>query len=270
MKREKNFFELSVKGAKILTREEELDVCKRIKKGDILAEKELIMSSFRTVRQIAIRSLKKGIELDDLIQEGNLGLIHAAKNFDTAENVRFNTYAIFWVKQRIQRYYHSKVRMVRIPVGKETERHTIHSFTSQFFQDQGRNPTIEEIAVKTGKTVGAIKRLVLDTAPSFSLDAGINEQHGDMYGVYQDHRYCPEDFFCEQSEKIMIRNSLSCLTEREQEIVKMRFGFYDREYTLKEVGKKFDLSCEACRMIQGRAVDKIKQHFLALKKSGKI
>ncbi len=270
MKEDINFYDKALKKVKLLSREEEVEVCKRIKNGDLTAEKELLASSYRTVRQIAAKTQRQGVELDDLIQEGNLGLIHAAKNFDIAENVRFNTYAIFWIRQQIQRYYHNKVRLVRIPVGKEAEQNTIRSFASEFFQNKGRKPTIEEISTGTCLSVKTVKQLKIDTALVCSLDTEINEESGDMYQLLQDNRYCPESQFCKQSELQVVQKSLGCLTEREQEVVKMRFGFYDREYTLKEVGQKFEISCEACRQIQLRATEKIRRYILGLKKSGKI
>jgi RNA polymerase primary sigma factor len=256
-----NCYRKAVKKTKILTAEEEQKLCDRVMNGDEAAINLLIEGSLRTVWNIAIKYATVEVDVFDLIQEGNIGLIYAIKRFNPAEGVRFNTYATFWIRQKIQRYFHEKARIIRIPVYKEDISYKIKTFTEKFKEENARNPRINEIANGIGKSVSFVSNILLDNMPCASLDFMDSDHDFDLSSCIGDMRHNPESKSCADCDKDMLEQAMSILSDRDKEVIKMRYGFLDREYTLVEVAERVGLSYERCRQIQLQALSKMKQFF---------
>lgn len=254
-----NYYRKELRKKPILTAEEERALCTRVKSGDRLAQNRLIEGSLRTVWEIATKYNTDEVDLSDLIQEGNLGLIHAAEKFDPSCGVRFNTYAIFWVRQHIQRYFHQKSRLIRIPVDREVMAHRIRVFRESFLSNNGRNATIDEVAHEVGKSAEYVADLITDMMPCTSLDfIDKNEEEGYNYHSFMgDMRHNPEECCCAESQKTILAQAMGKLSDRDREIIKMRYGFYDKEYTLAEVSERQGLTIERCRQLQKAAVEQM-------------
>lgn len=254
-----NYYRKELRKKPILTAEEEKALCARIKKGDRLAQNKLIEGSLRTVWEIATKYNTDEVDLSDLIQEGNLGLIHAAEKFDPSSGVRFNTYAIFWIRQHIQRYFHQKAKLVRIPVDREVMAHKIKVFREAFLSNNGRVATVAEIALEVGKSESYVSDLISDMMPCVSFDyTDSNGEDGYNYHSFMgDMRHNPEECCCNENQKTIIAQAMEKLSDRDREIIKMRYGFYDKEYTLAEVSERQGLSKERCRQLQNEAIEKM-------------
>jgi RNA polymerase sigma factor (sigma-70 family) len=251
----------AVKKTKILTAEEEQKLCERVSQGDKTAIDLLIKGSLRTVWNIAIKYATVEVDVFDLIQEGNIGLIHAVERFNPAEGVRFNTYATFWVRQKIHRYFHEKARTIRIPVYKEDITHRIKTFTEKFREGNAREPSINEIADGIGKSASFVSNILLDNLPCASLDFMDSDHEFDLSSCIGDMRHNPESRYCADCDKSMLEQAMDILSERDKEIIKMRYGFLDREYTLMEVAERMCLSIERCRQIQVQSLSKMKEFY---------
>lgn len=255
------YYKQALRKIKPLSVEEEHLLCERIRRGDKLAQSKLIESSLKTVWQIAKKYVTDDVDLFDLIQEGNVGLINAAEKFSDAEDVRFNTYAIFWVKMRIQRYFHNNVRPVRIPVYREAEAHKVKVFRERYMEEHGYEPKINEIAESINRSESFVTELILDTGPCDSLDFTDRDGNSPYQSHFGDMRHNPEQSCCDESTKALVHQALKILDARDQEIIKLRYGFYDKTYTLKEVADKVGLSYERCRQLQKIATDKMAAFF---------
>lgn len=263
----KNYYSQCINKIKLLSVEEERTLYSKVKAGDKEAIDLLICNSLRTVSQIAQKYHRAEVEYFDLVQEGNLGLLHAAKTFDTTKGVRFNTYAIFWIRQYIQRFYHEKVRLVRIPVDQEALLHKLTKFKDSFLQEFGREPCYEEIGVHINRPVEYVQQLLIQSFRCMSLDHSLNDS-GDLgsdgtknaiFHTYEDTRYCPDAKVCEDFDKSCMHKALECLDERSKLVIQMRFGFFDKEYSLSEIGEKLEVSAETVRQIQLKATKKLKE-----------
>lgn len=255
------YYAQSIKRTHILSVSEERDLYDRFKAGDKEAKRLLIESSMKTVQKMARKFYRKGVDYFDLVQEGNLGLMHAAETFDTTRKVRFNTYAIFWARQYIMRFYQEKVRMIRIPVDKEQCLHRITQYQDDFTRNFGRLATCEELSVMLGKPVKYVSQLLADTTLCESFESTSLDAETTVQKFFGDVRFCPDTELIQRDDKDFILKMIECLSERDQTIIKMRFGFLDKEYSLKEVGEKFKLSPEACRQIQNKALTKMKEFY---------
>jgi RNA polymerase primary sigma factor len=243
----------------LLKYEEELDFSRRIEKGEHEALNSLINANLRLVVKIAKAYVSPEMGLMDLIQEGNLGLIKAAEKYDYRKEVRFSTYASWWIKQSISRAITNKRRAIRLPHRKEEALKRLQKISEEFSQEYFRQPSIEELAAYTSMDEREVSS-VLDLASStVSLDSEINMNSGTLLDVLEDNSYSPDGELVRKSLKEDTRRFLDILREREKTILMYRFAFDgDKKHTLKMIGEKMGISPETVRQIEMRALKKLR------------
>jgi len=254
----KTYFE-QISQFPLLTFEQEMDLSRRIEQGDELARQELINSNLRLVVKIAKAYTGTDLNLLDLIQEGNLGLIRSAGKFDYRKSVRFSTYASWWIKQSIVRAISNKRRAIRLPHRKEESLRRIQSAINALTQMNMRNPSIDEIAEYAGMDTDDVLSIMEISNTVVSLDSEINLDNGTLLDVVEDNTYSPDRELMRKSIKEDTVRFLETLMEREKEILKYRFSFYGGEkYTLKRIGEEMGISPETVRQIEIRALRKLR------------
>ena len=247
----------------LLTAEEEVEIAKRIEAGDQEARKILISSNLRLVVSIAKKYTGRGMLFLDLIQEGNMGLIKAVEKFDYRKGFKFSTYATWWIRQAITRAIADQARTIRIPVHMVETINKMTRFQRQLVQELGREPSAEEIAEKMGPNFTAdkireIQKIALDPV---SLETPIGEEEDSHLGDFIEDKdaMSPDRYANNQLLRDEIDNVLKTLTEREEKVIRLRFGLEDgRTRTLEEVGKEFDVTRERIRQIEAKALRKLK------------
>ncbi len=254
----KSYFE-QIKKTSLLTAVEEKDLSKRIQTGDDTAQKRLVESNLRLVVKIAKSYLTSELSLLDLIQEGNLGLIKAATKFDYKKNVRFSTYASWWIKQAIVRALSNKRRTIRLPHRKEEILRKINKTYNALSQKLMREPNIAEVAVAVGlKEEDVISILNMSTSV-VSLDGESSDDSGSLQEVIEDYSFDPDRELMIKSLREETMKFLESLDEKEKEIIMYRFSFYGGKYTLKTIGDKMGISPETVRQIEIKALKKLSE-----------
>ena len=254
----KSYFE-QIKKTSLLTAVEEKDLSKRIQTGDDTAQKRLVESNLRLVVKIAKSYLTSELSLLDLIQEGNLGLIKAATKFDYKKNVRFSTYASWWIKQAIVRALSNKRRTIRLPHRKEEILRKINKTYNALSQKLMREPNIAEVAVAVGlKEEDVISILNMSTSV-VSLDGESSDDSGSLQEVIEDYSFDPDRELMIKSLREETMKFLESLDEKEKEIIMYRFSFYGGKYTLKTIGDKMSISPETVRQIEIKALKKLSE-----------
>jgi RNA polymerase primary sigma factor len=247
---------------KLLSADEEKGLSKRILKGDKDARETLINSNLRLVVKIAKGYLSHDMDLLDLIQEGNLGLIKAADKFDFRKNVRFSTYASFWIKQSIARALSNKSRMIRLPHRKEEKLRKLVRAQNKLSKEFGRNPDVLELAVETKIDESEINKILNLPDKVFSIESTPEEEHFSLKNTVEDPKYNPDYIVMRNYLKEKTAEMLKVLSEKEKQVLLYRYSFLGGERcTLKDIGEKLSISPETVRQIEMRALKNIREHF---------
>lgn len=261
----KTYFD-QIKKTPLLTFDEELELSRRIKKGDEQARQRLIEANLRLVVKIAKAYVSPDVPLVDLIQEGNLGLIHAAQKYDYLKNVRFSTYANWWIKQAITRSLANKRRAIRLPHRKEEALRKIQRAYNILSQLLSRRPTTSEVAEEVRMPVEEVEYILSFSNTLVSLDAETGEDQVPLMDLCEDYTYAPEREVIRQSVREETMYFLEKLMAREREILMYRFQFSGGEkYTLKRIGEQMGISPETVRQIEMRAIRKLREQAEDLK-----
>lgn len=256
----KSYFE-QIKRTPLLTFEDEMELSKQIEQGNEIAKQKLIEANLRLVVKIAKAFMKPEISFLDLIQEGNIGLIKAAEKYDYKKEVRFSTYASWWIKQSISRAISNKMRVIRLPHRKEEAIRKINKAVNVLSQQLFRQPSIDEIAEYVHMDKEDVVAIFSISGNVISLDCEINDEsrNNTLMDVYEDHSYEPDKELMQESVKEETMRFLEYLQEKEKKILMYRFSFYGgKKYTLKSIGEKMGISPETVRQIEIRAIQKLR------------
>ena len=248
----------------VLTREQEVALFQRLEAGDEDAREEIVRCNLRFVVKIALQFRSLGMPLGDLIQEGNIGLLHVINKFDWRKGFRFSTYAAFYIRQEIQAAIHRNISLIRLPVRKARLLGKIHEVVNRYNELQGRDPSLREVAAELGETVEKVQPL-MELRHSFtSIDAERNEDEYTLAETLPAPTEAPSAAIEHKQNCAAVRDMLGFLSDRERKVIELRFGFSNgREHSLRKASKVIGLSQEGVRRVEHRALNKLRRPALS-------
>ena len=254
-----------IKKSPLLTFEEELELSRKIENGDKAAFRKLIEANLRLVVKVAKGYMQGGVDIMDLIQEGNIGLMKAAEKYDHKKSVRFCTYATWWIRQSISRALATKRRQIRLPYRKDDALRKVQKAEVTLSHELKRSPSVDEISRSVGMKRHDVIGLINIPDAIISLDCEIDSA-GNLHEKYEDYTFNPEKAFISNAMMEDTKKVLNCLQEREREILLHRFSFYgNSRCTLKNLSGQIGVSPETVRQIELRAIKKFKEDALPLR-----
>ncbi len=245
----------------LITAEEEVELAQRIKAGDQAALEKLTKANLRFVVSVSKQYQNQGLTLPDLINEGNLGLIKAAKRFDETRGFKFISYAVWWIRQSILQALAEQSRIVRLPLNKIGSINKINKMYAYLEQENEREPSAEEIAARLDMTVNEVKESLRNSGRHVSMDAPlIDGEDSNLYDVLKSGESPnPDKGLMHESLRTEINRALETLTPREADVIRLYFGLNDHQpMTLEEIGETFDLTRERVRQIKEKAIRRLK------------